>query len=183
MEIFFAIVVLVVLGGLAVWWSNRPAEADQPAPPPRAWQSETVTPVMMGPRNKAPERVARRFVLDQGALLALKMAEVDGTITDDERAVVRRFILAEARELDDDGADQAIARAEGSLDNPIQLENALEGLRALGSEQQRQVLVDLLVQVAQADGAIQDTELAFMQRVGEKLGLTPEDVARRIALP
>lgn len=137
---------------------------------------------MMGPRNKAPERVARRFVVDQGALLALKMAEVDGEISSVERDVVRRFILTEGRDLDPLEADRALARAEGSLDNPIQVENAIEGLRALSSEEQRQLLVDLFVDVAQADGAIRDEEVAFMERVGAQLGLTSDDVKKRIAL-
>jgi uncharacterized tellurite resistance protein B-like protein len=174
-----AVVVCGAVGGAVLWRRRRIPEKE---PPPRAWASETVTPVMMGPRNKAPERVARRFVVDQGALLALKMAAVDGTITDDERAVVRRFVVSESRGLDAREAEAAIARAEGSLDNPIQVENAIEGLRALGSEEQRQLLIELFVDVAQADGAIRDEEVSFMQRVGAQLGLSPDDVKKRIAL-
>lgn len=181
---FLVVAVVFLVAGVGVWFLRRSPPVETPEqPPPRAWASETVTPVMMGPRNKAPERVARRFVIDQGALLALKMAEVDGEIHEAEREVVLRFILDEARDLDESEASVALARAEGSLDNPIQVENALEGLRALSSEEQRQALVDLLVAVARADGEIHDQEIAFMERVGAQLGLSPADVARRIALP
>ncbi|MCB9670861.1 MAG: TerB family tellurite resistance protein [Alphaproteobacteria bacterium] len=185
MELFLFGLLLLAVAVAAAWWfaSGRGAAGSSEQPPPRAWASETVTPVMMGPRNKAPERVARRFVIDQGALLALKMAQVDGEIVDVEREAVRRFILAEGRDLDEHGAELALARAEGSLDNPIQVENAIEGLRALSSEEQRQALVDLLVQVAQADGHIRDAEVVFMERVGAKLGLSSADVKKRIALP
>lgn len=173
----------VCLGGVVWFLRERGPKNLSESPPPRAWAGETVTPVMMGPRSKAPERVARRFVIDQGALLALKMASVDGEIVEVEREAVRRFIVAEARDLDAEQAEAALLRAEHGLDNPIQVENAIEGLRALGSEEQRQSLIDLFVAVAQADGEIRDEEVAFMERVGAQLGLSPADVARRIALP
>ncbi len=177
-----ALLVLVGIGG-AAWWLRMRSRHAHASPPPRAWSSETVTPVMLGPRNKAPERVARRFVIDEGALLALHMAKVDGAICDEEREVVRRFILAEARDLSTEDAERALLRAEHALDNPLRVENAIEGLRALGSEEQRRALVDLLVDVAQADGAIQPEEVVFMERVGAQLGLSPAQVRQRIALP
>ena len=174
---------VAVLSALVVaWLLTRKQDAPAAVPPPRAWDGDTVTPMIQGRRNKAPERVSRSFVIGQGAILALRMAEVDGEIKESERQAVKQFILTNVTQVDEAMADRAVAQAEAGLKNTIELERAIEGVRAVSSEEQRTLLVDLLVHVAQADGSIHEAEVAFLQRIGGMLGLTDTAVAERIAI-
>jgi uncharacterized tellurite resistance protein B-like protein len=179
------LVVLALIGALAAggayWaWSSREEPAREP--PSRAWKGDTVTPVILGPRNRAPERVAREYVVTQGALLAMNMARADGQITDEERAAIRQFLLEHVTNHDAAQAQRALEQAESEVLDPAKLEAAIDALRAISSTDQRKVLVELLVHVAQADGVIKPEELAFMKRVGSALGLSEADVRARISL-
>jgi len=185
MEIVVLLVLAVVGAGAVAagyaYWSRREVPVAK-EPPPRAWKGDTVTPVMLGPRNRAPERVARSFVVSQGALLAMNMAGVDGEITAPERAAIREFIVRFVTSADAALADRALAEAEAGIANQSAVDDAVEALRATSSEEQRRLLVDLLVHVAQVDGVVKPSEVAFMQRVGNALGLSEADVKARIAL-
>lgn len=180
--LFAIVVVALVSGAVAAWFLTRPSGTAPAEPPPRAWKGDTVTPVIQGRRNKAPERVARSFVVGQGALLALRMAEIDGEIKDVERDAVRTFILTHVTHADEALANKALESAEAGLANAIEVERAIEGLRAVSSEEQRELLVDLLVHVAQADAVIHDEEIAFLKQLGGMLGLTDATVEQRIAI-
>lgn len=169
---------VVGVGAAWVWITRRPP----PEPPPRAWKSDTVTPIMLGPRNKAPERVARNFVVAQGTLLAIHMAHADGEILEVERDAIRSFLVDHVAEADPSVAARALTEAEAHVGDEVALASALEALRAVGSAEQRMLLVDLLVHVAQADGLVKPEEVAFMQRVGRQLGLSDDDVKARISL-
>ncbi len=180
------LLVLAVAGALAAggayWvWSRQEPEAKEP--PPRAWQGETVTPVILGPRNRAPERVAREYVVTQGALLAMNMANADGQISDEEREAIRLFLLEHVTNADAAQAERALVRAEAEVVDASKLDAAIDALRAISSTDQRKLLVELLVHVAQADGIVKPEEVAFMQRIGNALGLSEADVQARIALP
>ena len=185
MELVVLLVLAVLGAGAAAagyaYWVRRDAPAAK-EPPPRAWKGDTVTPVMLGPRNRAPERVARSFVVTQGALLAMNMAHVDGDITENEREAIREFILRFVTSADPALAERALTEAEEGIANSAAVDAAVEALRAISSEEQRQLLVDLLVHVAQADGVVKPQEVAFMQRVGNALGLSEADVKARIAI-
>ena len=78
---------------------------------------------------------------------------------------------------------RAMEKAESEVVDASKLDAAIDALRAISSTEQRQVLVELLVHVAQADGVVKPEELAFMQRIGNALGLSEADVRARIALP
>ncbi|MCB9675911.1 MAG: TerB family tellurite resistance protein [Alphaproteobacteria bacterium] len=174
-----ALAALAAVGGYAYWARQQ---AQSAAPPPRAWKGDTVTPVILGPRNRAPERVARGFVASQGALLAMNMANADGQITEVERDAIRSFILKHVTNANEMLAEKALQEAEEAILSQAKVDAAVEAVRAVGSEEQRQLLVDLLVHVAQADGQVKPEEVAFMQRVGNELGLSEADVKARIAL-
>lgn len=182
-SLVLGIVVVAVVSAAAVAWFMTRGEGESKAePPPRAWKSDTVTPVIQGLRNKAPERVARSYVVGQGALLALRMAEVDGEIVDAERDALKQFILERITNADEELTDRAVKSAEAGLENAIEVERAIEGLNAVSSEEQRQLLVDLLVHVAQADGVIHEEEIAFLKRIGGMLGIPDAAVEQRIAI-
>ncbi|MEZ4315972.1 MAG: TerB family tellurite resistance protein [Myxococcota bacterium] len=185
MELIVLLVVAVLGAALAAggyaYWVQRSQTAK--APPPRAWKGDTVTPVMLGPRNRAPERVSRGFVASQGALLAMNMANADGHITDEERAAIRAFILEHVTDADEGMADKALHEAEEAVRSEAKVDAAVVAVRAVSSEDQRRLLVELLVHVAQVDGVVKPEEVAFMQRVGNELGLSEADVKARIALP
>lgn len=175
-------VVLIVVGaGVAMWW-NAKQEPEAPAPPPNKWKGGKITPMMAGARNKAPERVARESVMIQAVLLAVEMARADGEVPDSERETIRQFILNNVTGADEEFADNAIAKGFDATRNTAAVDSAIATVRAVGSEEQRVLILELLVHVAQADGVIHHAERAFMERIGERMGLGPEEVARLIAL-
>lgn len=183
MKVLLAIAVVAAVGVIAALLWMRARNQPDPTPPPRAWKSDTVTPIMLGPRNKAPERVARNFVVSQGTVLAIRMANADGEIKEVERQAIRAFLADHVSNADPALTERALAEAEGQVSDEGALASALEALRAVGSEEQRRLLVDLLVHVAQSDGVVKDEEIVFMQRIGRQLGLSEEDVRARIAIP
>ncbi len=174
-------VLLVIGAGVAVWWSARNAP-EVPEPPPSQWKGSKITPMMAGARNKAPERVARDAVMAQAVLLAVEMACADGQVDDEERGAIRQFILDHVTGADDDFAERAIREGFAAQRNTAAVDAAIATVRAVGSEEQRVLILELLVHVAQADGIIHHAERAFMERVGERMGLDLDDVERMIAL-
>jgi len=137
---------------------------------------------MTGARNKAPERVARDAVMAQAVLLAVEMACADGEVDDGETAAIRQFILTHVNGADDAFADKAIREGFAAQRNTAAVDSAIATVRAVGSEEQRALILELLVHVAQADGRIHKAEREFMGRVGLQMGLAAADVERMITL-
>ena len=142
-----------------------------PDPPPRAWASDTITPQMLGPRGRAPQRVGGAKVLSQGVTLAVEMARVDGDTATLERRAIREFLLAHAAGLDESTAERVIKEGFEQQSNTDATRGAIETIRALANEDQRQFTLRLLAHVARADGRVSQQEHAFMVRVGQALGI------------
>jgi len=174
-------VLLAVGAGVALWWKSQQGP-EPPEPPPSKWKGGKITPMMAGARNKAPERVARDAVMAQAVLLAVEMACADGEVDDSERAAIRQFIIENVTGADAEFADKAIRKGFDAQRNTAAVDSAIATVRAVGSEEQRVLILELLVHVAQADGVIHHAERAFMERVGERMGLETAEVERMISI-
>ncbi len=167
----FAIVATIGIGvgvALGIWVQQQRAEAK---PPPRGWKGDKITPVMLGPRNKAPERAGRRMVMTQAVLLAATMARKDGNVTEEEKAAIQAFILAQVTGADQDFATSVMRDGLTATVSSAVSDAAIETVRAVGSEEQKQLVIALLVAVAKADGKIHPQEVSFMNEVGGRLGI------------
>ncbi len=175
------IVVIGVGAGVATvaWLQLRAGEAK---PPAREWKGDKVTPVMLGPRNKAPERAGRRMVMTQGVLLAATMARRDGEVTESEVQTIRDFILEHVNGADQEFTDNVMRDGLTATVSAAVIDASIETLRAVGSDEQRRLLIGLFVAVAQADGVVDPREEEFMIEIGERLGLSEDAVKERLKL-
>ena len=139
--------------------------------PSRKWRGESITPVGAGPRNKAPERVARGPILTQAVVLAVEMARADGQVDGTETEAIRAFILNNVTSADSRFAEMVVSAGLECTRQETTIEAAIDTIRAFGSSEQQMLIVELLVSVAQADGLIHPGEKEFIARVGVGLGI------------
>jgi uncharacterized tellurite resistance protein B-like protein len=120
--------------------------------------------VLVGPRADRPAVVYNRAMNAKVAkcLLLSKVLVADGMMTDDERGFLDTMMMAYG--LDDDER-RAVIELEG-------WDEAEPFLRALPLEQ-RQALVEQMVDAASADGRLNAHELAAIQQVSRELGVGP----------
>ena len=162
-----------ILAGLVFLIRERTAFED---PPSKRWQHDRITPLALGPRNRVAERVARGPVLTQAVLVAVEMARADGHMDPEEKDAIRAFILNNVTNADDGFADSVMKEGLAREHSKEEVEKAIETIRAVGSEEQRRLIVQLLAHVAGVDGRISPEEEAFMEQVGGKFGLSSEAV-------
>jgi uncharacterized tellurite resistance protein B-like protein len=144
------------------------------------WAGDKITPAGLGPRNSAPERVARGQVLTQGVILAVVMARADGTIADAEVAAIRAFIEEQIPEADEGMARKALEDGLAHAPSEETIRQAIETIRAIGSDEQRHLVLQMLIAVAHTDGKLDIGERAFMERVGDGFGFGPDAVRELI---
>ncbi len=174
-----AVGIVVIIGGVVVLALRRNAKA--PSAPPGNWKTDAITPAGAEPRGRVLERVSRQGVLTQGVVVACEMAHADGAFDDSEASTIRAFILSHVPGADDAFADRILRDALAERISEDSLDSAIETIRALGSKEQHRMIVELLVEVAHADGTVHDGEMAFMTRVGTNLGLSAPDVRQLLA--
>ena len=174
--VFCAVGIGVGLG--IVWQQNRVAAT----PPQHQWKGDKVTPVMLGPRNKAPERAGRRMVMTQGVLLAATMARKDGDVSDAEVETIREFILSHVNGADQEFADTVMRDGLTATVSTAVIDASIETIRAVGSEEQRKLLIQLFVAVAQADGVVDPREEEFMLEIGRRLELADSEVKNMLEI-
>ncbi|MBT3222929.1 MAG: TerB family tellurite resistance protein [Proteobacteria bacterium] len=145
-------------------------------PPAQRWQHDRITPLALGPRNRVAERVARGPILTQAVLVAVEMARADGQVDPEEKDAIRSFILNNVTDADDAFVELVMKEGFGREHTKEEVEKAIETIRAVGSEEQRRLIVQLLAHVAGVDGRISPEEEAFMEQVGGKFGLSSDAV-------
>jgi uncharacterized tellurite resistance protein B-like protein len=161
--------------GVAIW-RMRSEPTPVVLPKRTEWKDATLTPAGAAPRNKATERVARGVVLTQAVLLAVEMARADEEIDPAEEEAIRDFVKNHVPEADASEVTRALAEGLASKPTPDAVQAAIETLRNVASEEQRRLVLQLFVHVAQADGKVRDGEVAFMERIGVALGLEAGEV-------
>lgn len=173
-----AVVAVLVAAGVVFVVRAQPKPIE---PPPRGWKGDKITPAGLGPRSKAPERVARSVVLVEAVLLAVEMARADGDIDPTESDAIRDFIRNHVPEADEALATRVLDEGLGRKATPAKVTAAIETLRAVASEEQRELVLELFVHVARADGRLDEGEIAFMEQIGGELGLQAQAVKGLIA--
>jgi uncharacterized tellurite resistance protein B-like protein len=122
--------------------------------------------------------VAREFQPDDyrvaAAALLVHLGHADGGLDEEEMAYLRR-VASESFGLDADKAERLIAYAEEEERNAIDLNQFTSTLKRNLDEEGRRIIVELLWQMAYADGAAHEFEDNLVWRVSELLGVSTQD--------
>jgi uncharacterized tellurite resistance protein B-like protein len=110
------------------------------------------------------------------AALLVHVAGADGSIADNER---RRLVaLVEAHYgLDSADADSLLALAQGEDREAVDLSEFTAGLRRALDPDRRKAVLEMLWEVACADGRIHEFEDSLILRISDLLGVAPAESA------
>ena len=172
--LLLVIVTLGVVAGLILYFRSEPAPLGEPERD--GWTDGRITPLAMGPRNRVAERVARGPVLTQAVMVAVQMARADGHVSTAEEDAIRSFIVDHVTDADSDFAKRVMEEGFHRLHSEAEVDEAVDTIRAVASEEQRRLIIQLLAHVACVDGSIDEGERRFMERVGNRMGLSPSSV-------
>lgn len=117
-----------------------------------------------------------------GALL-VEAAKMDDAFDDDERAAIRD-LLAQRFELGDDGAQRLLTAAESKIDNANELYTLTRTIKDAFTHDDRVDFMQMLWEVAYADGTLHHYESNLMRRVAGLVHVTDREngEARKRAL-
>lgn len=102
--------------------------------------------------------------------LLLTMAHADKRLSRDERAVITRSLVTHFG-VDERGAMELMAAAEDQWELATDEQAFTAQIQAEYDEDQRQVLADLLWEVASADGWLDDHETVLVEKTAQWLGI------------
>jgi uncharacterized tellurite resistance protein B-like protein len=125
----------------------------------------------------------RHGVILAAAVLMVEAATMDGAVQGEERDRIRD-ILATRFALDEDAAESLLAEAERVDADATQLIPFTRTLKDALDDQQRIDIMEMLWEVAYADGQLHDYESNLVRRVGGLLYVADQDVgaARKRAM-
>lgn len=112
--------------------------------------------------------------MDSLTSLLMKVAMVDGHVTDDERETITSYFRKKLK-FDDDRIEDIKNRMERTLDEDPPVEGLCKDYASESSLEERLLLVRLLYSVALADGVIDPQEEAIICYVGALLALSDAD--------
>lgn len=98
------------------------------------------------------------------AALLIEAAVMDGHFDDGERATISR-LLAEHFDLDADGVAAVVAEAEAAIANSVELFSITRVVRDDFSHDDRVRMIEMMWEVAYADGVLHDFEANLIRRV------------------
>jgi uncharacterized tellurite resistance protein B-like protein len=98
------------------------------------------------------------------ACLLVEAAHQDATFDDAERAMVDRLVR-ERFGLDAVEADALVAAADGAVSDAVELYGFTRRIKDVFDHDERVEMIEMLWQVAYADGALHDHEASLLRRV------------------
>ncbi|HON57445.1 MAG TPA: TerB family tellurite resistance protein [bacterium] len=104
-------------------------------------------------------------------VLCAKMAQVDGKIDAAEARIVKKF-FKEKLNADDRSLEQVKNIFKEALNSQYRLEDILVQWNTLANPQLNYMLLDLLYQIAMADGMMHSTEEKFINQIVSQLGIS-----------
>jgi uncharacterized tellurite resistance protein B-like protein len=133
-------------------------------------------PAVLFPSGDGDPRAPSPAYAAAGVLLHLMaaVAQADGTVSDEEEAILESQILA-VDELYPGEQKRLRARAKWLTHSKLRLPNLGKGGAKL-SDAERQAIASSVVTLAAADGEIDPAEVKTLQRIFKLLGLDPESV-------
>lgn len=99
------------------------------------------------------------------AVLLVEAAMMEGTFGDDERQTIER-LLAGRFELDDDALRQLMDEAVAKQKDAVEIHSFTNVLKQNYSEDERCQIMEMLWEVAYADGVLHDYEAHLLRHVG-----------------
>lgn len=147
---------------------DEDAEDDERTPVSRVRRREPLT------RDALDTQAQEHFARHVCALL-MEVARADGDVVRDEVRVAREYFEHELM-YGPEALDVVRGHLKEFLKRPPALEQAIAACRAEMPTADRMLLVDVLYQLALADGPLQRAEQESLRRIARGLGLTEEDV-------
>lgn len=145
-----------------------PDDDDERTPVRRVRRREPLTREALD--TQAQEHFARHV-----CALLMEVARADGDVVRDEVRVAREYFEHELK-YGPEALDVVRRHLKEFLQRPPVLEQAIAACRSEMPSGDRMLLVDVLYQLALADGALQRAEQESLCRIARGLGLTEEDV-------
>ena len=122
----------------------------------------------------APSAAAEDTVAAAAAAVMIEAAVMDGQFDDDERATIAR-LLAERFEMTAADVETVLAEAERAVENSVELFSFTRVLRDDFDHDDRVHMIEMLWEVAFADGVIHDYEANLIRRVTGLLHVTDRE--------
>lgn len=124
-----------------------------------------------GASPEAPDEDAMRLA---ASALLVETAIMDGRFDDTERATIQR-VLGARFSLEADTAAALVAEAEDAVDESHQLFRFTKAINDHFSPEQRVELMEMLWEVAYADGVLDDFEENLLRRIAGLIYVTDRD--------
>ena len=121
-----------------------------------------------------PEEIDKNDQKLACAALLVEAAVMDGTFDDDERTVVLN-LLEERFGLNGEEADDLLAHAEATMDESNELYTLTRTIKDTFDQAQRIEMIEMLWQVAYADGEVHDYESNLIRRLSGLLYVSDRD--------
>lgn len=135
---------------------------------------------LFGGRGRDPENLDENDIPIAAAALMIEAAQMDGSFDDDERAAIRGMLVARLDVAEAD-ADGLIAEAEAQVANASDHWSFARVLKNRLDEPARIGILEMLWEVAYADGRLHHMESSLIRRVAGLLYVPDQDsgAARR----
>lgn len=121
-----------------------------------------------------PDQLAQDDQKLAAAALLVEAAVMDGHFDDDERTVVLN-LLEERFALNGEDANELLANAEATIDEANELYTLTRTVKDTFDHDQRIELIEMLWQVAYADGVVHDYEANLIRRLSGLLYVSDRD--------
>lgn len=108
------------------------------------------------------------------ALLLLELARANFEVADEETAEIRR-LLAERYQLDDSALDALLTQAQLGAQRSVSLHTYLQALNQRLDADGKRALIEMLWQVAYADGVLDKHEEHLLRRLADLLYIPMSD--------
>lgn len=108
------------------------------------------------------------------AFLLVEAACQDGSFDADERATIER-LLAERFQLDADTCAELLAEAEAAQAHAVQWQRHTRAIVEHFDEAERIAMIEMLWEVAYADGKVDDYEANLLRRIGGLIYVSDRD--------
>jgi len=130
--------------------------------------------ILFGPAASPEPAAAENTVAAAAAAVMIEAAVMDGNFDADERATITQ-LLAERFELDGADVDAILQEAETAVENAVELFTFTRVLRDDFDHADRVGMIEMLWEVAYADGVLHDYEANLIRRVTGLLHVTDRE--------
>jgi len=131
------------------------------------------------PSPSARRRAARDVAISHGVRMAAMLSRIDGEVHATELDAIHEFITTHVKKADIPFAARIMrAGLDGRVD--VGLDEVIDTILAVADDEQKDLVVGLLVYVACADGHIHRAERSFLHEVAPRFGVSLPEIDARV---